>query len=260
MFFAGDVAGRLIGMNFLRLLVSIACSLSLLTLSSCAGTTGANKPLEAAEFNQYTDSPIPAEASVWLLAGKQTRPGPTIADAANRIAGRNRRERLYQAVDYVWNHFRYERGLNSAMLSRTAEELFKEKTLGGCADYALAQVALFRAVGIPAQVVLTANVAWMQSYKKNDLVMTTGHVFIEVYLENRWYLVDPTYRFLYPHYDRTSKSYPRGEYFVMRGNDYWELGLFDVPTLVDIFYAHALRFHRERYQEPAYAIDGLLAL
>ena len=251
---------RLIEMTFSRLLVFIACSLALLTLSSCAGTTGAHKPLEAADFNQYTDSPIPAEASVWLLAGKQTRPGPAIADAANRITGRNRRERLYRAVDYIWSTVRYERGLNSAMLSQTAEELIEEQKLGGCADYALAQVALFRAVGIPAQVVLTANVNWMQSYKKNDLIMTTGHVFIEVYLENRWYLVDPTYRFLYPHYDRTSKSYPRGEYFVMRGKDYWELGLIDMPTLVDVFHARALSFGREWYQEPAYAIDGLLAL
>ena len=247
-------------MNLLRPLVLIACCLSLLTLSSCAGTGGTEKPLEAIEFSQYTDAPIPADAAVWLLGGKQTRPGPTIADAANRIAGRNRRERLYRAVDYIWSNFHYERGLNSAMLSRTAEELFKEKTLGGCADYALAQVALFRAVGIPAQVVLTANVEWMQNYKKNDLVMTTGHVFIEVYLENRWYLVDPTYRFLYPNYDRTSKNYPRGEHFVMRGKDYWELGLFDVPALVDIFHARALSFHQEQYQEPTYAIDGLLAL
>ncbi len=247
-------------MNPLRLLVFIACSLSLLTLLSCTGTGGTKEPLKATDFSQYTDGPIPADASVWLLAGKQTRPGPAIAEAANRIAGRNRRERLYQAVDYIWSHFHYERGLNSAMLSRTAEELFKEKTLGGCADYALAQVALLRAVGIPAQVVLTANVAWMQSYKKNDLVMTTGHVFIEVYLENRWNLVDPTFRFLYPHYDRTSKNYPRGEYFVMRGKDYWQLGLFDVPTLVDIFHAHALNFHRDQYQEPAYALADLLAL
>lgn len=254
------MAGHLIRTNLLRLLVCIACWLSLLTLSSCAGTGGAEKPLETIDFSQYTDRPIPADAAVGLFAGKQTRPGPAIADAANRIAGHNRRERLYQAVDYVWSHFHYERGLNSAMLSRTAEELFKEKTLGGCADYALAQVALFRAVGIPAQVVLTANAAWMQSYKQNDLVITAGHVFIEVYLENRWHLVDPTYRFLYPHYDRTSNNYPRGEYFVMHGKDYWELGLFDVPTLVDIFHAHALSFHREWYREPSYAIDGLLAL
>jgi transglutaminase-like putative cysteine protease len=260
MFFAGDEAGRLIGMTFSRLLVFIACSLAVLALSSCAVTTGTHKPLEATDFSQYTDSPIPAEASLWLLAGKQTRPGPTITDAANQISGRSRRERLYRAVDYIWSNFHYERGLNSAMLSRTAEELFKEKTLGGCADYALAQVALFRTVGIPAQVVLTANIEWMQGYKKNDLIMTSGHVFIEVYLENRWYLVDPTYRFLYPHYDRTSKSYPRGEYFVMRGKDYWELGLIDVPNLVDLFHDRALSFRREWYQDPTYAIDGLLAL
>jgi transglutaminase-like putative cysteine protease len=241
----------------LRSVVSLAGAALLAALAACAGIGTATAPMDAVDFSRYTDDTLPAETSVWLRPSKQSAPGSTIVDAASKIDGDTRRHRVYQVVDYIWRNFRYDRGLNSAMLARTAEQLFQDKALGGCADYALAEAALFRAAGVPARLVLTANVGWMNRFRTNELAMTTGHVFIEVFLENKWYLVDPTFRLLYPHYDGASKSYPRGEYFVARGQDFWELGLIDVPTLVALFRAQALRFHREEYKEPAYAIDGL---
>jgi len=188
----------------------------------------------------------------WLNSGSQTRVTPLIQAVALQLSAETRRERLYNAVQYIWSNMRYDRWLNSQMFTRTADQLFQEKVLGGCSDFALAKVTLFRALGIPARLVITANVDWMLRYQKDPLFLTTGHVFIEVFLEDRWFLVDSTYRFLFSDYDRTKKSYPRREYFCVRGTDYWEMGFTEVANFIERAGALARSFHEAQYRDPGY--------
>jgi transglutaminase-like putative cysteine protease len=138
------------------------------------------------------------------------------------------------------------------MFTRTADQLFKDKVLGGCSDFALAEVALFRALEIPSRLVITANVDWILRYKKDPLYLTTGHVFIEVYLEDRWYLVDSTYRFLFSGYNRELKSYPRREYLCVKGVDYWEMGFAEVASFIEVAGELANRFQEDWYKDPDY--------
>lgn len=63
------------------------------------------------------------------------------------------------------------------------------------------EIALFRALSIPSRMVVTCNVDWIELFKRDDLSLSEGHSFIEVFLEDRWHLVDSTYRVLFSGYD-----------------------------------------------------------
>ncbi len=238
------------GRGFRQYSSAIFYFIILLCLVSCAAPM---RPLyQLIDFTQFQDSLISSEVSVWLEDGKQSRITPEIAAVASQISGSNRRERLYKAVDYIWKNFQYDDWYNDKAFVRTADQLFKERRLGGCSDYALAKVTLFRALGIPARLVLTANVDWMLTYPKNDLLISTGHIFIEAFLENKWHLVDSTYRFLFLDYNSTLLSYPRREYFCLRGKDYWESGITNLSELDEILRNKAMVFHKELYADPSY--------
>ena len=166
---------------------------------------------------------------------------------------------MYKAVDYVWANFRYDNWLNDQAFARKADELFETRVLGGCSDFALAQVALFRAAGVPARMVLTANTEWMADFKENDLLITTGHVFIEAYLEDRWHLIDSTYRLLFEGYDPGGRSFPRNEYLFKRARDYWSLGITDVASLDRAYQPMARMFNLASYVDPKYPATKVFA-
>ena len=177
------------------------------------------------DFSVFQDSEIPDGISKWLDSGEQSRVTVLIKDFAKGISGRNRRERLYKSMDYIWQNFSYDILLNPLAFTKTADELFRSRKLGGCSDFALVQITLFRALGIPSRMVITANVDWMINSRFNELAMSEGHSFIEVYLEDDWYLLDTTYRWLLSGYNLKNKSYPHGEYFCKRGVDFWDMGI-----------------------------------
>lgn len=217
-------------------------------LSGCAPFTSVEY---AFDFSDFDDTPIPEEVKTWLQNGEQSKVTEDIYKIAGEISGKNRRERLYKAMDYVWNHFSYDNRLNSIAFVRTADDIFRSMELGGCSDFALVQMVLFRAVGIPSRMVITANVDWMIRYRSHPLAMTEGHSFIEVYLEDRWYLVDSTYRWLYTNYNPANKSYPHGEYFIGRGIDFWDMGIRSIEDSDNFLRKLATQYEGD-YQDPLY--------
>ncbi|MFC1859892.1 transglutaminase family protein [Thermodesulfobacteriota bacterium] len=210
------------------------------------------------DFSQFQDRPLTDEVSEWLKPGKQSAVTPVIADAAARISGMNRRERLYKAVEYFGKNFKYDNWYNDKAFSRTADMLFQNRLLGGCSDYALVQMTLFRALGIPARLVITANVDWMLAYQANDLLIFKGHVFVEVFLEDRWFLVDSVYLLLFNDYNPLLPCYPRREYFFARCRDYWDIGITDISKLNNILKQKTLGFNEELYTDPQYPQNPII--
>jgi len=237
--------------------IAVLLVILLLCLAACSGPQV--DPQIPPDFSGYVDRPLPPEVSVWLREGPQTRLTPGIIAVSDQIRGVNRRERMYKAIDYVWANFKYDNWLSDRAFTRSAGELFETRVLGGCSDFALAQVILFRAVGVPARMALTANTGWMAEFKENDLLITTGHVFIEAYLEDRWHLIDSTYRLLFEGYDPKARSFPRNEYLFKRARDYWSLGITDVASLDRVYRPMARAFNPKAYVNPEYPAVKLFA-
>ena len=74
----------------------------------------------------------------------------------------------------------------------TTDQLLEEGRLGGCNDHGLVYVAVARELGYPAVLVITNSIAWMELYQMGEAEQYVGHVFVEVYLDGRWVLIDST--------------------------------------------------------------------
>jgi len=217
-------------------------------LQGCSGLPGTRAGYD---FSQFQDQKMSEEVAMCLEGGEQSATTDRIVAEAKSISGANRRERVFRAMVHIWTTFSYDPWLNAEAFRRTAEELFTSRALGGCSDFALVEITLFRALGIPSRMVITANVDWMYCCSTDPLAMSEGHSFIEVFLEDRWYLVDTTYRYLFGGYDAESSSYPHGEYFCRRGKDFWDMGIKSLCDADEIIRRTAANY-KEDFQEPRY--------
>jgi transglutaminase-like putative cysteine protease len=227
---------------------SAAVFVVIFLFSGCAHRVDSRYPFD---FEKHHDLRLPADVAYWLKGGEQSVITPRIEAEAKKIYGKNRRERLFRAMRHVWEYFSYDRWLNTLKFTRTADELYENRVLGGCSDFALAEIVMFRALGIPSRMVVTANVDWIYQYRQDDLAMAEGHSFIEVFLEDRWYLVDSTYRWLFSDYVPGRPSYPHGEYFCRRGKDFWDMGLKDGGDLERELGERALSYPGD-FKDPGY--------
>ena len=74
----------------------------------------------------------------------------------------------------------------------TVDELLAERRLGGCHDTGLVFAAIARELGYPAVMVRTVSIAWMGLYQANEHEGFVGHVFVEVFLDGQWILINST--------------------------------------------------------------------
>lgn len=89
-------------------------------------------------------------------------------------------ERVLAVTDWVYDHLSYAPG--STGPGTTACDVFLQRS-GVCRDFAHLCIALCRALGMPARYVAGYAV---------DLVPPDFHGFVEVFLDNDWYLFDAT--------------------------------------------------------------------
>lgn len=214
-------------------------------------------PSAYVDFGRTRDRPLPPEAALWLEGGNQSLVSPRIAGEAALIQGQTRRERLYRGMEYLWGRFVYDGALDLLMVTQSADTLFERGILGGCADYALVEAAFFRAMGIPVRMTVTVQRQWVLACRRNPLSLPEGHVFLEVYLEDAWYLVDSSYRILYSEIDPHSPFYPGGEIACLKGRDFQEMGLHSVEGLIREMHRCADGADLEAYREPPYRADPL---
>lgn len=182
-----------------------------------------------------TRPPVPGTVSAppELPASAQTAASPEIEAAAVAVrdaAGPDDFARLLAAMRYVGEHLAYDALGSRDQFRRDAATLFRERTLDGCSDFALAQLALFRAMGYPSRLVLTMNAKWLARYRANRLALPNGHSFIEVWVAGRWRLADPTAFVVYDGYDPAAPYLPGNEIFLARANDFADAGLTSVEA------------------------------
>lgn len=104
---------------------------------------------------------------------------------------------------------------------RTADEIVQSKIATGCTDYALVFLALARAAGIAATYVEALDAEWA---RRPDYENIRGHIFCEVALDDKIYIVDTQ--------GATVRPWIGKRYVVVgRGLDSWDLGVRDIEEL-----------------------------
>jgi tetratricopeptide (TPR) repeat protein len=171
------------------------------------------------------------------LSSPQCAPGPLARAMAGEVRGGGDTERILGAMRAVAENLAYDPEENPSQFARTAEELFADKTLGGCSEFALAQMAVLRAMGYPCRLVLTVNAKWIARYREYPLAVPNGHGLIEIFVRGRWLLADPTDFILYA--SCPGPCLPGNEIAVTRARDFWEAGITDVEKANDFLRAAA---------------------
>jgi transglutaminase-like putative cysteine protease len=130
---------------------------------------------------QHDWSELPREVLPYLLPSRFCP-----SDEFMRFAQREFRNvayggaRVLAVLDWLHTHLDYVHGVSHALT--TAEQTFIDRA-GVCRDFTHLGIALTRALNIPARAV---------SAYALDLDPPDFHAVYEVYLDGRWWLVDPT--------------------------------------------------------------------
>ena len=114
-----------------------------------------------------------------------------------------------------------------ARLNRNAQEIASDRFVTGCAEHSILFGSLARAVGIPTVWVKTMDVDWIREYAAapGSIRDTRGHVFLEMFLDGKWRLVDPVQKIVYDDYDPRLRILPGNRLAYDKGSDPFALPL-----------------------------------
>ena len=110
-------------------------------------------------------------------------------------------------------------------------ELYKIKTFYGCHTAALIISSILRKFGFPSVMIETASIGWAYAYNNNTNDGFVGHVMTEVYVSDKWILLDndgtyiEDYDCMNPFISTTTKGYPyskQGLFVYAKGIDTWD--------------------------------------
>jgi len=134
---------------------------------------------------------------------------------------------IQQVCYWINQNFTFENAGGSMAGKNTVDELYEIKTFYGCHSQALIISSILREFGFPAIMVETADVQWGYDYNAGIIQYFAGHVMSEIYVENKWILLDNNgsyvedYNPMIPYIP--VMNYSTNAYFVFaKGVDIWD--------------------------------------
>lgn len=196
-----------------------------------------------------------------LLINKgQNEVGDAMTLFASQVSKINTIEDIKSVDKLFYSYFHQDK--HTQKFACTSEEIFARKTFSGCSDIGLAISAILRMKGIPTVYVESAKIEWIQYVQENSekKELMQGHIFLEIYLNDKWYLYDPTFHLVYDNYDYNNFSLPRGYYVFAKALNSHEFGVHCVDDEKRISIEVLKDFDTSIYKEPNYPIVKLRIL
>lgn len=145
----------------------------------------------------------------WLKDGNMTQQFLDDPKLDSKIANaKNDSEKVKILYNYIHRHkkrlplFGFKKFIAENKFQRTAEEIWKDKKMTGCTDYALVFSTLARKYGLPTTILDTVEQGCYEGIKNGEkLNGINGHAFCEVLVDGKWVLADPTFKITETSYD-----------------------------------------------------------
>ena len=116
------------------------------------------------------------------------------------------------AAIHKWVNAELKYDAKAAYEYRDFDQACDAKVFGGCADYAVVFTALSRACGIPTVFVKTMDADWIREFRaRGKSGSWRGHVFLEVFIDGKWRLLEPGELRIYEDYDPKTRRLLPGE-------------------------------------------------
>jgi hypothetical protein len=141
-----------------------------------------------------------------------------IKKQASELKGETDVDTIRNVLTWMRKNLKYDG--NIAYRWRDYDNVIREKKYGGCADEGIVCGVLLKAAGIPTVWVKTMDVAWIWDFKKGRQFQSwSGHVFLEVFVDKKWALLDPGGQTLYQDYSPKMRIVPGRRFAYHKGND-----------------------------------------
>lgn len=147
----------------------------------------------------------------------------------------------------------------------TVDTLLTNRRLGGCHDHGLVYAAVARELGYPAVMARTVSIAWTEQFQAGVQGTHVGHVFVEVYLDDKWLLIDSTNGwYVEEGYDPADPVIPLkgsiagsndeiyGFHVERKGIDTWDFGIHSPDESTEAMEAFARQLDLESIVYPEY--------
>lgn len=136
-------------------------------------------------------------------------------------------DRIFEVLEWVHKNCKPENDpayKKEHFRTRTAEEIIESKKLTGCTDYALVFIVLMRASGYETEYAEVIEDRWLEQGGED----IRGHVFAEVNIDGKTYIVDPQ--------GACIKAWYGKRYVIFaKGKDSWDIGIKDFKDLREKF-------------------------
>lgn len=169
-------------------------------------------------------------------------------------------------VIFLWKQLKFQKMYAQGKFigKSSVNSILKEGLLTGHHDDGLLMVAIFREFGFPAVMVEAVGLQWAYDYKKGKADMFLGHVYVEVFVEGKWILMDTTsnryiedYNPLDPVIPLPTKFAPTGFYVMFKGVDTTAYGIKSYGALKKKMKEYAKTIKGLTVTPPKYTIKNL---
>lgn len=186
-----------------------------------------------------------ANPTQYLIQGEQTK--ITDPDVLDLLRGHPKGiDHLALIYHWLQTDFTNFSARGATIGSVTVDQLLESRQLGGCHDYGLLFAAVVRELGYPAVMIDSYSIAWIEGYQNGTSENHIGHVFVEVFLDNEWILIDPTNGwYVEESYNTSNPIIPLkgsisgssneiyGFYVDLKGLDSWSYGIHNNAALTE---------------------------
>jgi len=235
-------------------------------------------------FPTFTPIPLPSRTSTFTPTPQKSyatafgidysQPGKFLAQGEQtRLSNRSSIDALRgkpQSIAHLGEiYFWIARGFSSyaaggANIGKmTTDQLFVERRLSGCHDWALVYASIARDLGYPAVMIDTAGVSWAKRFRAGEKGGYVGHVFVEVFVAGKWVLVDSTNNwYVDDGYDPANAFIPlkmgsetEGLFVMRKGVDTWGYGIRSNDELTRLMGESANALKVESIKFPPYVFQ-----
>jgi len=141
-----------------------------------------------------------------------------IIEQATKLKGNSEVKTINNVLTWMEQNLKYDDKI--AYKWRNYDVVVQSKIYGGCADYGIVCGVLLKGAGIPVVWVKTMDVSWIWGFKKGrPFTSWSGHVFLEVFVNGKWSLLDPGGKKLYQDYSPKMRILPGQRFAYDKGND-----------------------------------------
>lgn len=198
----------------------------------------------------------------FLINNMQNEVGEEVLKFSEMIGTINGIEDIASLYKIFMKEFKPDKNNELEKFKRTTEEIVESRICSGCTDAGLVLGTILRLKNVPTIFVSCGHIDWIKNLQEQNEIakLVHGHIFLEIYLNNKWYLFDSMNGYIYDNYDYNNLSLPGGYYAFRKTLNNYNFGAYTTKDNNQIMRETFRNFDLKKYEEPKYECINLRSL